>query len=268
MSSHAGHNPRKERRRDGRRAGPVQWPRPYVQAQPRAVLHDPPPDTARLASGRSGQPHPSRTDLSPPPFSTPPGPSQPASDSLHRGILVVDIEGYSRPPRTNRTRGRLRDTLYLLLDKAIGSSGIPANQHEPPQDQGDGALLLFHPQVPKNRLLHPLITNLAEGLTDHNRRVPERELLRLRVVVHAGELMRDEHGWFGEDLDQAFSLVNSDTLRARLAETARPLVLLITNQVYQGIVRHELAGIDPSNCEQVHASVKLGEIRAWLHIPR
>lgn len=62
------------------------------------------------------------------------------SDPLHRSILAVDIEGYSRPERTNPIRARLRDSLYLLLDQAIGSLGIAPDQYEPPTDQGDGAL--------------------------------------------------------------------------------------------------------------------------------
>jgi hypothetical protein len=262
---HADQQPRNQRAEDARRTGPVPWIRPYVQAQPRAVLHERTPlDPARFTLGTSGQP---RTDPLPPLFRTP-GRLQRAADALHRSILVVDIEGYSRPPQTNRTRGRLRDTLYLLLDKAIGSSGIRADQHEPPHDQGDGALLLFHPEVPKNRLLYPLIADLAETLTHHNPSVPPHERLRLRVVLHAGELVRDHHGWYGEDLDQAFHLVNSDTLRARLAETPRPLVFLITDQLYQGIVKQELAGIHPSTCQQLQATVKRGQVRAWLHIPR
>jgi hypothetical protein len=189
------------------------------------------------------------------------------SDSLHRSILVVDIEGYSGPARTNPIRGRLRDALYLLLGEAISSVGIDAGQYDPPRDQGDGALLLFHPQVPKNRLLHPLIGNLAQGLASYNLGAPARERMRLRVVVHAGELLSDRHGYFGEDLDAAFGLLNSDTLRALLRGTASPLVLLVTDQIHQGIVKHGLSGIDPATYDQVDLTVKGRRLRTWLHIP-
>ncbi len=178
------------------------------------------------------------------------------SDPLHRSILAVDIEGYSRPERTNPIRARLRDSLYLLLDQAIGSLGIAPDQYEPPTDQGDGALVLFHPEVPKNRLLHPLIANLAEGLAGHNVTAPEREHIRLRVVVHAGELLSDEHGYFGEDLDDAFGLLNSNTLRACLTETGSPLALLVTHQIYEGIVKHELAGVDPVMYQRTRVRLK------------
>jgi len=142
----------------------------------------------------------------------PPSPRRPAWDSLHRSILVVDIEGYSRPRRTNLIRGRLRDTLYLLLTNAMGSLGI-AGQYEPPKDEGDGALVLFHPEVPKNRLLFPLIAELAEGLASYNAAVTSREQLR------------------------------------------------------QGIVKHELAGIDPSTYNPIDVRVKSKLVKAWLHVP-
>src|SRR6266508_1020837 len=170
---------------------------------------------------------------------SPPLTSRLALDSLHRGILLIDIEGYSRPPRTNLVRGRLRKSLYLLLDEALQSVGIAAGQYEP-KDEGDGVLLLFGPNIPKNRLLHPLI----------------------------GELVSDEHGYFGEDLDEAFGLVNSDFLRNCLAETASPLVLLVTNQIYQGIVKQETVGIDPAIYKRVKVSVKGKRLYAWLQVPQ
>jgi hypothetical protein len=164
------------------------------------------------------------------PVSSPPTASRLVSDSLHRSILLVDIEGYSQPRRTNLVRARLRDTLYLLLDEAIGHLDMAAGQYET-KDQGDGVLLLFHPDVPKNRLLHPLISELVRGLVTYNATAPQREQMRLRVVLHAGELLSDQHGYFGEDLDEAFALVNSQSLRAYLAQTTRPLLLLVSDQI-------------------------------------
>ena len=198
---------------------------------------------------------------------SPPLTSRLALDSLHRGILLIDIEGYSRPPRTNLVRGRLRKSLYLLLDEALQSVGIAAGQYEP-KDEGDGVLLLFGPNIPKNRLLHPLIAELVHGLVSHNGSALERERMRLRIVVHAGELVSDEHGYFGEDLDEAFGLVNSDFLRNCLAETASPLVLLVTNQIYQGIVKQETVGIDPAIYKRVKVSVKGKRLYAWLQVPQ
>jgi hypothetical protein len=185
-------------------------------------------------------------------------------DLHHRSILVVDIEGYSLPARTNSIRGRLRGTLYLLLEQATSALGVAAAQHDPPSDQGDGALVLFHPQVPKNRLLHPLISDLAEGLGRYNLDAPEAEQLRLRVVVHAGELLSDDHGYFGEDLDEAFALLNSDTLRTCLSQTAGPLVLLVTERIYHGIVRHGLVGIDRASYRPVDVPMKRSATRAWV----
>lgn len=197
---------------------------------------------------------------------SPPTASQLTSDSLHRSILLVDIEGYSHPGRTNLVRARLRDTLYLLLEKAIGHLDITAGHYET-KDQGDGVLVLFHPDVPKNRLLHPLITELAQGLVTYNAAAPQREQLRLRVVVHAGELLSDEHGYFGEDLDEAFALVNSQSLRTCMTQTTHPLLRLVTDRIYRGIVRHEPAGIDPASYRPIRIRTKGKKVYAWLQVP-
>jgi hypothetical protein len=87
------------------------------------------------------------------------------------------------------------------------------------------------------------------------------------VVVHAGELLSDEHGYFGEDLDDAFGLLNSNTLRACLTETGSPLALLVTHQIYEGIVKHELAGVDPVMYQRTRVRLKRKSIPAWLYTP-
>jgi hypothetical protein len=91
--------------------------------------------------------------------------------------------------------------------------------------------------------------------------------MRLRVVVHAGELLLDDHGYFGEDLDQAFALLDSDTLRTCLSQTASPLVLLVTEPIYHGIVRHGLVGIDRASYRPIDVRMKRSETRAWVHVP-
>jgi len=189
-----------------------------------------------------------------------------ATDTLHRSIVLADIEGYSQAHRTDFIRGILRKTLYQLLDEAIRGLGIPGNQHES-VDQGDGVLVFFHPNVPKSRLLSLLIPGLTKGLMNYNATATMQEQVRLRVVVHAGELLGDEHGYYGEVLNEAFALMDSGFLRSCLAETTNPLVLLVTDPIYQGIVRHGLDGITPTSYQHVRVSVKgRTKMRAWLQI--
>jgi hypothetical protein len=79
-------------------------------------------------------------------------------------------------------------------------------------EYGDGVVVLFDPRISKARLLHPLLPRLVSGLARYNRTAPDAARLRLRVVVHAGELLRDDHGITGEDLVLAFRLLDADAI--------------------------------------------------------
>jgi class 3 adenylate cyclase len=117
----------------------------------------------------------------------------------HRGILALDIQGFGRLDRSNPARVRMRTGLHRILQNALTAAGI----HPESADQseyGDGILVLLDPQISKARLLYPLLPRLVSGLAQYNGAAPDGERLRLRVVVHAGELLRDGYGMTGEDL--------------------------------------------------------------------
>ena len=184
----------------------------------------------------------------------------------HRGILALDIQGFGRLERTNPTRARMRTGLHRILGNAMTSAGIEP-EHVEQSEYGDGVLVLLRPQVSKARLLHPLLPRLLSGLARYNRTAPAAARLRLRVAVHAGELLRDAHGITGEDLILAFRLLDADVVRARLIQDMSDLVLIVSNVIYQGIVKHGYSRIDPAVFEPVWVTAKETNTRAWLHIP-
>jgi hypothetical protein len=140
----------------------------------------------------------------------------------HHGILAVDIEGFGRLERGNPARVQVRAGLYRALDDALAQSAVPTEFTER-TDHGDSVLVLFDPRVSKTRLLHPLVPQLASGLARYNRAASELARMRLRAVIHAGEILRDAHGVTGEDLNVAFRLLGADVTRAVLAQGSRRL---------------------------------------------
>jgi hypothetical protein len=44
-------------------------------------------------------------------------------------------------------------------------------------------------------------------------------------------------------------------------------VLLVTDRIHQGVVKHGLSGIDPATYRPVDPTVKGTRVRAWVHIP-
>src|SRR5690242_342851 len=160
-------------------------------------------------------------------------------DPVHRLIFAVDIEGSTE--RTNLAKGQLRHFLYELLDQALQAAGIASRHLEPFTDRGDSVLILIRPhdEVPKTLVLGQLIPILATLLTEHNASVNRPELrIRLRAVVHAGEVHEDGKGFYGDDLDAAFRLVEAPTLKRALREAAAaPLILVVSEEIFNGIVQ-------------------------------
>jgi signal transduction histidine kinase len=188
------------------------------------------------------------------------------AEPKHRAILALDIEGFGRPERSNLARARMRTGLHRIIGNALSAAGINP-EHVEQSEYGDGVLVLLGPQVSKARLLHPLLPRLVSGLARYNRTAAAAARLRVRAVVHAGELLRDDHGITGEDLVLAFRLLDADLVRAHLTRAVADLVLVVSDAMYQGIVKHGYSRIDPAVFQAVWVTAKETSTRAWLHIP-
>jgi tetratricopeptide (TPR) repeat protein len=187
-------------------------------------------------------------------------------EPVHRTILALDIEGYTRPDRRDSDRLRMRSALYNLLEQGLGRARVAPGEYLC-SDQGDGILVLFSAAVPKTRLLPWLILRLAAGLNRYNRTAIPRLRLRLRVVLHAGEVASDEHGHASKDLNLTFRLLDSDALRSPLAKARTSLVLLVSQSIYDDIVRQGYHGIDAEAFRPLHIVAKNTSARAWLYLP-
>jgi hypothetical protein len=190
-------------------------------------------------------------------------------DPVSRLIFAVDIEGSTE--RTNLAKGKLRHFLYELLDQALEAAGIAARHLEPFTDRGDSVLILIkpHDDVPKTLVLGRLIPILASLLTEHNASVSRPELrMRLRAVVHAGEVHEDDKGFYGDDLDAAFRLLEAPKLKKALKEEPdAPLILVVSEEIFNGIVQQGY--LDDSSYRPL-VRVKVGRRlrRGWAHVPQ
>jgi hypothetical protein len=189
---------------------------------------------------------------------------------VHRSIVAVDVEGSTR--RTNPAKGKLRCILYDLLERAFKAAGIGPRHLEELADRGDGVLILIRPydDVPKTVLFSRLIPVLTSLLAEHNAAVAEPELrMRLRVVVHAGEVHDDGWGFYGDDIDVAFRLLEAPKVKRVLRDAPEaPLVLVVSEEIWSGIVRHGYVDGGPY---QQRVQVKVGEQRrrgrVYLPVP-
>ena len=187
---------------------------------------------------------------------------------VHRLIFAVDIEASTE--RNNLAKGELRRILYELLDRALEAAGIGARHREPYTDRGDSALILIkpHDDVPKTLVLGQLVPILTALLAEHNTSVTRPELrMRLRAVVHAGEVHEDDKGFYGDDLDAAFRLLEAPRLKKSLkVATASPLILVVSEEIFNGIVQQGY--LDGAVFEPlVRVRVGRRQRRGWVHIP-
>lgn len=182
-------------------------------------------------------------------------------------IFAVDMEGSTT--RTNAAKGVLRRVMYTLFEQSLQLSGIHDGHRDPFVDRGDGVLLLVHPvdEVPKTLLLTSVVPLLATLLAEHTRGFPG-ECLRLRAVLHAGEVHHDGYGYFGESIDVACRLLDAPDLKQRFREIAEPLILIVSDHIHRAVVRHGYEGID-ADTYLPGPLVKVGQrrCRGWIHVP-
>jgi hypothetical protein len=190
---------------------------------------------------------------------------------VYRSILALDIEGSTQ--RTNRVKGELREEVYRLVTAALVMAGIDSQYCDPFTDRGDGVLILLRPadELPKPLLLSRLIPALDVLLVAHNSGISPAEhprILRLRAVIHAGEVHYDGNGFFGEDLDVAFRLLDAPRFKAHLKSAATPLALVASDYIYHSIIRHGYDGIDGAEFLPL-VTVTVGEQRrkGWVYLP-
>jgi class 3 adenylate cyclase len=190
----------------------------------------------------------------------------------YRVIVALDIEcSTSRP---DPVKAELRNKTYELFDAALCSAGIHGGHRDRFIDRGDGVLALIHPvdQAPKALLLNQAIPALNRLLTDYNASLPPltraRRQLRVRVVIHAGEVHYDANGCFGEALDVAFRLLDAARVKRALREAANPLILVISGDIYSSVVRHGYDGIDQQTFHPlVRVQIAGKRHSGWIHIP-
>jgi class 3 adenylate cyclase len=154
----------------------------------------------------------------------------------HRTVVALDIERSTSRP--DPVKAELRTKLYELFDAALFQAGIRRQYRDRFIDRGDGILALIRPvdQAPKAVLLKAAIPALSHLLTDYNATLPRasrpQRQLRIRVVVHAGEVNYDPNGCFGEALDIAFRLLDATHVKKALQVAADPLILVISGEIY------------------------------------
>ena len=185
--------------------------------------------------------------------------------AVHRTIVVFDVERFGDHRRTNRHQQAVRAGLYRSVSEAFGRAEIswPRDDLE---DRGDGIFVRLAPEVPKSLLVELLPSALVSELTAHNRTHPDEERIRLRMSLHAGEVLYDRYGVTGEAVNWAFRLVDAAPLKAELARSRGVLAIIASSWFFDQVIRH--AAPDVSGAYRpVLVRAKDDTRRGWICLP-
>jgi tetratricopeptide (TPR) repeat protein len=179
--------------------------------------------------------------------------------------MVVDVERFGDPSRTNLDQLTVRDGLYKALIHAFDNSGISWTTCVT-EDRGDGALILVPPQVPKSLLVTMIPTALVDAISTHNAGFSVQARIRLRMALHAGEIHSDTHGFTGTAINHAFRLVDSPALKSALGSSPGVLALIVSEWFFDEVVQHDPQA-NPGSYRQAGVSVKETQTVGWIRLP-
>ncbi|MFC5057131.1 hypothetical protein [Saccharothrix xinjiangensis] len=177
-------------------------------------------------------------------------------------IVVVDVEGFGDPRRTPPHQVGTRAAPYRAIVDALNAAGVPweACYYE---DRGDGVFILVPPEFAKAPLVEVFPCALVAALQGHNDTSAVMRRVRLRVVVHAGEVAFDRHGVTSTAVTTAFRLLDAPSVKTALADSCGLVALVVSRWLFDEVVRHSEV-LDPATFRPVAVAVKEVRDTAWL----
>jgi hypothetical protein len=184
--------------------------------------------------------------------------------AVHRTIVVVDLEGFGDPRRTNAHQVAMRAGLYRALQQSFDRANAPWSDCYR-EDRGDGILLLAPADIPKGYFVDRLPGALTTRLEQHNRTHLPEEWLRLRLSLHAGEVCYDDHGVTASAITLAFRLLSARSVKATFAGAPAVLAVVASDWFFREVVRNSPAA-DPATYQRVRISAKETRTLAWVRL--
>lgn len=194
--------------------------------------------------------------------------NQPLRPFRRRVIVALDIEGSTSRP--DPVKAELRTMIYELFDAALRSAGISARHRDRFADRGDGLLALIDP-ADQALLLSLALPAFGRLLAGYNASLPDPggrdRRLRVRVIVHSGNVHDDDNGCFGEALDIAFRLLDAPSVKATLKMAHGAVLLVVSSDIHDLLLSCSggIAGYTATRLVTVR--VAGNDHQGWIHVP-
>ncbi|MGW2918490.1 hypothetical protein ACWDBF_11600 [Streptomyces angustmyceticus] len=183
----------------------------------------------------------------------------------HRRLcLAADVEQYSC--LDTRAQSAVQSELVRMLDEAAVLTGLDRAAWTR-QPQGDLEFAVLPEATPEDAVLGPFVHHLAIRLRDRNAR-PAAPRVRLRMAVDTGVVADAALGHAGPAPVAVARYVNAPQLRAALGTlAAADLAVIVSDRLYQDVVRSGGPDLDPGQYVRAHVRVKEFGGYGWIRVP-
>jgi hypothetical protein len=185
-----------------------------------------------------------------------------ARGPAHRALAAFDIEKSDDPGRTDDIQRATRSALRAILRDAVDGASIGWSRCRW-LDRGAGGVLVAPGQT-ESRVVDPLVGHLAAGLRRYNLRSSALARIRLRMAAHAGPVHEDLDELTGAAMVHVVQLLDAPLLGEHLALTSAELAMLVSDPLYDQIVKHDTGLLDPAAFRPVVIRVTETSTVAWL----
>src|SRR6266566_3476899 len=194
--------------------------------------------------------------------------NQPLRPFRCRVIVALDIEGWTSRP--DPVKAALRTMIYELFDAALRSVGISARHRDRFADRGDGLLALIDP-ADQALLLSLALPAFSRLLAGYNAGLPDPgrhdRRLRVRVVVHTGNVHDDDNGCFGKALDVAFRLLDAPSVKETLKMAHGAMLLVVTGDIHDLLMSCPGGVAGHTAAPPVTVRVAGHDHQGWIRVP-
>ncbi|MFC0845006.1 hypothetical protein ACFH04_14970 [Streptomyces noboritoensis] len=182
-----------------------------------------------------------------------------------RLCLAADVEQYSR--LDTRAQSAVQADLVRALDEAATLTGLERAEWAR-QPQGDQEFAVLPKATPEATVLGPFVHHLAARLAVLNSRRTTTTCMRVRLAVDSGVVADAALGHAGPAPVAVARFVNAPQLKAALAAVlSTDLAVIVSDRLYQDVVRLGSNDLDPGQYVRVHIRVKEFGGYGWIHVP-
>jgi hypothetical protein len=184
---------------------------------------------------------------------------------MYRLVLAVDVEKYST--RDAREQLRAQRELRRILTAAAQNTGLDQRDWYE-QVSGDGELVVMPEDVDVSAVVGDFTCQLETILGEVNRDVIGGTRLRLRVAMHHGTLTPGPFGPAGDAPIVVSRLLDAKPLRRLLADQQdRDLALIVSQSLYQDVVRTGFCSLAPEEFQPVRVAAKGIQYHGFVRRP-